>query len=160
MSIAHWVHHTDLWYQFARITKPWALWRLESLTTLLIVQQLLHVNIRSKKAKCLCAQDSGGEAAVVGRRDNGCGEAWSNHCQIRKPQDEGSRYGRTKEAKEAASQGPRTERADTAEEDARGDKGDGEAMYSMAQLRGRFPKPVYIADDLMHSRAKVAFNAR
>ena len=51
MSIAHWVHHTDLWYQFAAITKPWALWRLESLTTLLIVQQLLHVNITSKKTK-------------------------------------------------------------------------------------------------------------
>ena len=52
MSIAHWVHHTDLWYQFAAITKPWALWRLESLTTLLIVQQLLHVNITNKKTKC------------------------------------------------------------------------------------------------------------
>ena len=52
MSIAHWVHHTDLWYQFAAITKPWALCRLESLTTLLIVQQLLHVNITSKKTKC------------------------------------------------------------------------------------------------------------
>ena len=52
MSIAHWVHHTDLWYQFAAITKPWTLWRLESLTTLLIVQQLLHVNITSKKTKC------------------------------------------------------------------------------------------------------------
>ena len=53
MSIAHWVHHTDLWYQFAAITKPWALWRLESLTALLIVQQFLHVNITSKKTKCL-----------------------------------------------------------------------------------------------------------
>ena len=52
MSIAHWVHHTDLWYQFVAITKPWAIWRLESLTTLLIVQQLLHVNITSKKTKC------------------------------------------------------------------------------------------------------------
>ena len=52
VSIAHWVHHTDLWYQFAAIAKPWALWRLESLTTLLIVQQLLHVNITSKKTKC------------------------------------------------------------------------------------------------------------
>ena len=46
------------------------------------------------------------------------------------------------------------------EEDARGDDGDGEAMNSMAQIRRRFPKPVYIADDLTRSKAKVAFNAR
>ena len=56
---------------------------------------------------------------------------------------------------------PNAEPADTAEEeDARGDDGDGEAMNSMAQLRRRFPKPVYIAEDLTRSKAKVAFNAR
>ena len=46
------------------------------------------------------------------------------------------------------------------EEDTRGDDGDGEAINSMAQLRRRFPKPVYIANDLTRSRAKVAFSAR